>query len=95
MRRIGQLPVALSHAGAASLGGLVFLIGGRGRTPGSVTRAIYAIDPASGAVRFAGALPIGLADVAVAAVGDTILVAGGTDQTGRVQRAVFRLTLTS
>jgi N-acetylneuraminic acid mutarotase len=89
---IGQLPAALAHAGAAALGGLVFVIGGRGAGPASATRAVYAIDPATGSVRFAGALPVGLSDVAVATVGDRILIAGGTDRAGRTVDGVLALS---
>jgi hypothetical protein len=91
--KIGQLPTALAHAGAATLGGLVFVVGGRGSGPGSETRAIYAIDPATGASRFAGTLPVGLADAAVAVVGDRILIAGGVNRAGKVQSGVLDLLL--
>ena len=67
----------VGHAAAATIGGLVFVIGGRSNGPGTQTRAIYAIDPATGDVRFAGTLPVGLSDPAVATSEDSILIAGG------------------
>ncbi|MGI8803689.1 MAG: hypothetical protein ACR2KV_16235 [Solirubrobacteraceae bacterium] len=75
----------------AALGGLVFVIGGRGAGGAGASRAIFAVDPATGLARFAGALPAGLADAAAANVGDRILVAGGTDRSGAAQSAVFGL----
>ena len=54
--RIGSLPAPLTHSSAASLGGMVYVIGGRGSAPDSQTAAILAIDPANGRVRHAGAL---------------------------------------
>jgi hypothetical protein len=91
--RIGQLPVPLAHAGAGTLGGLVFVIGGRAHGPGSETRAIYAVDPATGDVRFAGTLPVGIGDMAVATVADRILIAGGINRAGVVQSPVLDLLL--
>ncbi|MDX6628821.1 MAG: hypothetical protein QOH00_1067, partial [Gaiellales bacterium] len=40
VKRIGSLPAATTHAAAASLGGTVFVIGGRGTPLGSVSSAI-------------------------------------------------------
>ncbi|MDX6571057.1 MAG: hypothetical protein QOC86_213, partial [Gaiellales bacterium] len=42
--RLASLPAATTHAAAASLGGRVFIIGGRGAGLGSVSSAILAVD---------------------------------------------------
>ena len=89
--QIGNLPAPLTHSSAASLGGMVYVIGGRGSAPGSQTAAILAIDPASGRVRHAGALVQPLSDAAVAIVGGHILLAGGQSATG-TQASIYELT---
>jgi N-acetylneuraminic acid mutarotase len=88
--RIGSLPHPLTHASAASLHSTVFVIGGRGATPGSQTSAILAIDPDSGRVRRAGDLAQPLSDFALATVGEHIILAGGQDVTG-TQSSIFEL----
>ena len=77
-----RLPRALTHAAAVTLGRYVYVIGGRGSTPGTPTDRILAIDPATGRVTSAGRLPRVLSDVSAAASGGHIVVAGGRDATG-------------
>jgi hypothetical protein len=88
--QIGSLPHPLTHASAASLGGVVYVIGGRGSLPGTQTSAILAIDPDSGRVRRAGALAQPLSDAGIATVGEGIVLAGGTSTTG-TQSSIFEL----
>jgi N-acetylneuraminic acid mutarotase len=88
--QIGSLPAPLTHSSAASLGGTVYAIGGRGSAPGSQTAAILAIDPASGRVRHVGDLAQPLSDAAVATVGGHILIAGGQSTAG-TQTAIYEL----
>jgi hypothetical protein len=88
--QIGSLPHPLTHSSAASLGGAVYLIGGRGSAPGSQTAAILVIDPDSGRVRNAGALALPLSDSAVATVGEHIILAGGQSAAG-TQSSIFEL----
>jgi hypothetical protein len=88
--QIGSLPVPLTHSSAASLGGMVYVIGGRGAAPGSQTAAILAIDPDSGLVRRAGDLAEPLSDAAVATVGGHVVLAGGQSTTG-TQSSIFEL----
>jgi large repetitive protein len=90
--RIGSLPAPLTHASAASLDGIVYVIGGRGSAPNSQTAAILAIDPANGRVRHAGTLVRPLSDAAVATVGGHILIAGGQSAAG-TQAAIYELTI--
>jgi hypothetical protein len=89
--RIGSLPAPLTHASAASLGGMIYVIGGRGSAPDSQTAAILAIDPANGRVRHAGALVRPLSDAAVAIVGGHIVIAGGQSASG-TQSSIFELS---
>jgi hypothetical protein len=90
VQQIGKLPQPVTHAGAATLGSTVYLIGGRGDSTTSQTSAIWAIDPANGAVRPAGRLPQPLSDAGVLAVQGTIVVAGGHSPAG-TQAAVGEL----
>jgi Kelch motif len=92
--QIGSLPHPLTHASAANIGNVVYVIGGRGSALDSQTAAILAIDPASGRVQDAGALALGLSDAAVAVVGEQIVLAGG-QSAGGTQSSIFELTAVS
>ena len=75
--QIGHLPQPITHAGAATLGSSVFLIGGRGENLESQTDRMWSINPSNGAFRAAGRLPRALSDAGVLSVGNAILVVGG------------------
>jgi YVTN family beta-propeller protein len=90
-RVIGHLPARLAHAAGAALGGVFYLLGGRGDATASQRRGIWAIDPATGRVRRAGQLPTALSDLAATAAGDRLLVAGGRDARGGVHRELLEL----
>ncbi len=77
VEQIGRLPGARTHASAATLGGLVYVVGGRQGAGGPPTATILSIDPVSGAARPAGQLPQALSDAAVVAVDGRIVVVGG------------------
>jgi DNA-binding beta-propeller fold protein YncE len=94
VRRIGSLPVATTHAAAASLGGTVFVIGGRGAALGSVSSEIVAIDPRTGRSALAGHLQTARSDLAAVAVGHRILIAGGGTSRG-VTDAIGELVASS
>ena len=81
----------MTHAAAASLGGAVYVIGGRTTLAGGQTGAILAVDPATGATRTAGALPHPLSDAAAVTDGKRILVIGGRDASGRVTDEILAL----
>jgi N-acetylneuraminic acid mutarotase len=81
----------LTHAAAATLNGIVFVIGGREDTPNSQTREILAISP-NGVVSNAGTLPRPLSDVSAVALGGHILLAGGRDAAGHVDGAILTLS---
>jgi N-acetylneuraminic acid mutarotase len=89
--QIGSLPHPLTHSSAASLGDVVYLIGGRGSALDSQTSAILAINPDSGRVRQAGTLAYPLSDAALATAGGHIVLAGG-QSTSATQSSIFELT---
>jgi N-acetylneuraminic acid mutarotase len=91
VQRIGTLPRPLTHAAAATLGGYVYLVGGRGSSLTSQTRRVLSIDPRTGAVRNAGVLPRALSDTGAAAVPGAIVVNGGKDSSGQVRSEILRL----
>jgi hypothetical protein len=90
VRRVGTLPHPLTHASAATLGGIVYIVGGRGDSVDSQTADVWGLDLARGAVRHVGSLPQGLSDTGVAAVDGRIIVAGGRASSG-AQAAVGEL----
>jgi DNA-binding beta-propeller fold protein YncE len=81
LRRLGRLPLPLSHAAAATYAGYVYVIGGR-TVAGRPSRDILAIDVGSGRVSRAGMLPSALADTAAVGRPWDILVAGGRSAEG-------------
>jgi N-acetylneuraminic acid mutarotase len=88
--QIGRLAQPITHAGAATLGPSVFLIGGRGENLDAQTDHVWSIDPSNGAVHAAGRLPRALSDAGVLSVGNAILVVGGRTAEG-TQAAVGEL----
>ena len=73
-QRIGALPQAAHDAGAASLGGDMYVFGG-GAASGPID-AITEISP-SGATRVAGRLPSAMSDTSAVALGGAAYVIGG------------------
>jgi N-acetylneuraminic acid mutarotase len=90
VRRIGRLPHPITHAGAATLGSYVYLVGGRGDLLDAQSSSVWSIDPVTGAVHPAGRLPQPLSDAGVLSVGKGIIVAGGRSTTA-TQAAVGEL----
>jgi hypothetical protein len=84
VQKVGQLPVATTHAAAATFGGFVYVIGGRQAVGGPQMRDIVAIDPVTGATSPAGLLPHPLSDAAAIATRGGILLAGGRSPAGAV-----------
>ena len=84
--RIGRLPAPTTHAAAAALGGVAYVIGGRGAAVGTPTARIVGDRPAHEADRAAGALASPRSDLAAVALGDQILLAGGRGDGGTVSR---------
>ncbi|MGH8920558.1 MAG: hypothetical protein ACRD0H_19875, partial [Actinomycetes bacterium] len=88
---LARLPHPITHAGAATLGSNVYLVGGRGDLSTTQTAAVWAINPVSGAIRAAGRLPQALSDTGVLTVGDAIVVAGGLARSGGTAAGVGEL----
>jgi YVTN family beta-propeller protein len=83
VERLARLPFATTHAAAAAVGDVVYVIGGRGAALGSATPRIVAVDLRTGRVREAGALRAPRSDLAAATVGGSkILLAGGRGPSG-------------
>ncbi len=89
--RIGRLPHPLAHAAAATLGGTVYVLGGRGSLDGTQTASIFAIAPLTGRVTEAGKLPGPLSDMGAATVGGQILLVGGREPSGTLSDRVYAL----
>jgi hypothetical protein len=81
LSRLGNLPSAMTHAAAATLGSRALVIGGRSAEPNTPTSRIVAIDPGNGRIRVVGHLPHPLSDAAVTTLGQAIVVAGGRGRT--------------
>ena len=79
---IGRLPDATTHAGAAAIGDVAYVIGGRGAAVGSTTARIVAVNVRTHRIRTAGTLAAARSDLAAVSFGSTILLAGGNGATG-------------
>ena len=101
VRTIGRMPVGTTHAAAASIGNVAYVIGGRGAATNSPLAQILAIDPSTGRVRSAGRLAVAVSDLAAVSDGSAILVAGGRALSGTrtqvslLKPAVHRATSTA
>jgi hypothetical protein len=80
--RIGRLPAPTTHAAAAALGDVAYVIGGRGAAVGTPTFRVVAVDVRPGRIRRAGRLSTPRSDLAAVAVGTRILLAGGRGPVG-------------
>jgi N-acetylneuraminic acid mutarotase len=87
--RIGTLPHPLTHAAAASLGGRLYVFGGRGDALDSASGAIWSIDPATGRARRAGRLPAPRSDLGAVALPGRILLVGGRGADGRIHDEIL------
>ncbi len=81
---LGRLPVPTTHAAAAALGDVAYVIGGRGAVLGSATARVVAIDVQHRRVRPAGSLSTARSDLAAVPIGGGVLVAGGRAGSGTV-----------
>jgi YVTN family beta-propeller protein len=82
--RLGTLPAPTTHAAAAALGDVAYVIGGRGATLGTPTTRIVAIDVRTRRIKPFGALRSARSDLGAATAGDHILLAGGAGSAGTV-----------
>ena len=80
--RLGRLPAPTTHAAAATLGNVAYVVGGRGTNVDTPTARIVAIDPAHGE----SASPVALASAPLRPrrrrARDRILLAGGRGRRG-------------
>ena len=75
-RSVATLPVAVSHAAVASLGGTIYLFGGE-TAGGSLVDDIQSVDPTNGKTTIVGHLPQPTAGAFAAVLGGNVYVAGG------------------
>jgi N-acetylneuraminic acid mutarotase len=74
-RVLGKLPWGIGHAMAFTLGGRLYLAGGRRGT--KATSRIWRVDPATAQLTRAGRLPRPISDSAVVQVGKSVALIGG------------------
>ena len=79
--RLGDLPVALTHASAAGTGHSVLVVGGQDAGRNALD-SIVAIDPLSARIKMAGHLLAPRSDVALVADRNALQMAGGHNATG-------------
>jgi DNA-binding beta-propeller fold protein YncE len=84
VERIGSLPAETTHAAAATLKGVTYVIGGRGANRDTPTIRIVAVDPETRHIRRAGRLTSPRSDLAAVALGNRIVLAGGRGPRGPV-----------
>jgi N-acetylneuraminic acid mutarotase len=77
--QIGRLPQPITHAGAATLGSSVYVIGGRSENLDGQSDRVWSVNPSNGSVHAVGRLPRALSDAGVVSIGNAILIAGGRD----------------
>jgi hypothetical protein len=75
VRVVGHLPVGLRYSAAATVDGLVLIIGGS--APDGASNAIYRFDPATGRVAQIGRLPEPITHAGAATLGSFVYLVGG------------------
>jgi hypothetical protein len=85
---IAELRVGVRYPAVATVGGLIYVIGGS--TPGGDSNLIQVVDPSSGTVRTVGHLAHPLSHASALVVGGRLLIAGGRSG-GRAENAVWQL----
>src|SRR5206468_3328465 len=74
--RVGRLPAPTTHAAAAAVGNVAYVLGGRGATVGSATARIVGVDLGTRRIWAAGRLTTARSDLAAATLGTRIVLAG-------------------
>ncbi len=85
---LGRLPAETTHATAASLGGVAYVIGGRGASLDTPTDRIVGVDVARRRVRLAGHLPRPVSDASASTLGRRIVLFGGHTSAGTTDAIV-------
>ena len=81
---VGRLPAPTTHAAAASMGDVAYVIGGRGSAAGTPVGRIVAVDPAGRRIAAAGSLSAPLSDLAAVGLTRGITLVGGRSRAGTV-----------
>lgn len=76
--RVADLPVPVRYTALAESGGTLYAFGGE-QTDGADTRAIQAVDLATGRARITGKLPASLAHASAVELRGTIFILGGRE----------------
>jgi YVTN family beta-propeller protein len=82
--QVGRLGSPTTHAAAAALSNVAYVIGGRGATLGTPTTRVEAIDVRTGRIRPFGVLRVARSDLGAVTTDNHILLAGGKAATGTV-----------
>jgi YVTN family beta-propeller protein len=82
--QVGRLASPTTHAAAAALSNVAYVIGGRGATLGTPTTRVEAIDVRTGRTRPFGVLRVARSDLGAVTTDNHILLAGGKAATGTV-----------
>jgi YVTN family beta-propeller protein len=82
--RLGSLPAPTTHAAAATLGNVAYVVGGRGATLGTQTARIVAVDVRTHRITPSGSLAGARSDLGAVTAGGRILLAGGAGTAGTV-----------
>ena len=82
--QVGRLPAPTTHAAAATLDGIAYVIGGRGARLDTPTGRIVAVDLTTRLVRTTGTLRGPRSDLAAVTIGGRILLAGGRSPAGTI-----------
>ncbi len=82
--RLGALPAPTTHAAAATIGNVAYVLGGRGATLGTPTARIVAVDVGTHRITPFGSLAAARSDLGAATTGGPILLAGGAGTAGTV-----------
>jgi Kelch motif len=90
-RILAQLPHTLSHATAVTVGGQVFVLGGR--LDGAVSPQVWRFDPGASTLVAAGTLPVALSDSAAVVVHDVAYLLGGESAADEPVASVATLRL--
>ena len=88
---VGQLPLGLSHAGAAVIGGGLYLFGGR--AGGHAVDTISKLDLSTYVPQFVARLPVAASDMALVTVGSTLYLLGGENDAGTPIASVAQASL--
>lgn len=84
-----RLPHTLAHASAITLGGRIYLLGGR--AGGQSSAQMSSFDPASGRIEAAGKLPQPVSNAAAATVGRSGYLVGGIAADGRTLSTLIQI----